>query len=209
MEDKQYSTLLAFEVHARKRRSSFRLPNSKFAQLPLGSSPPHVTHTSSGPQPEPEGLPLLPGRAPRSRQISGDAIEPSACRSAVRCSIDPRAEPSYTSSPHAPDAFANGTSACRWLSDTFASWTHGRAADYVDEMYKLWKSDPKAVHASWDVYFSGMQQGMRSEDAFRPPPNIVSMPTPVGGAPTMSFSGNTVLEDHMKVCCGRHATCMC
>lgn len=68
-------------------------------------------------------------------------------------------------------------------------------------MYRLWRGDRQSVHPSWDVYFSGMDKGMKSEDAFRPPPNLVNMPTPADGAPTMNIpSGGGELEDHMKVC---------
>lgn len=70
----------------------------------------------------------------------------------------------------------------------------------AEEMYRLWRGDRQSVHPSWDVYFSGMDKGMKSEDAFRPPPNLVSMPSPADGAPTMSIpSGGGELEDHMKV----------
>ncbi|KEI39477.1 uncharacterized protein L969DRAFT_62172 [Mixia osmundae IAM 14324] len=68
---------------------------------------------------------------------------------------------------------------------------------YTQEMYRLWKENPSSVHPSWDVYFSGMDQGMHSEEAFKPPPGLISMPA--DGAPTLSMSGGPQLEDHMKV----------
>lgn len=64
--------------------------------------------------------------------------------------------------------------------------------------------DSSSVHPSWAVYFSGMDKGMRSEDAFRPPPGLVSLASGVvDGAAPLEFSGgvgtSTVVEDHMKV----------
>ncbi|KAI1798277.1 2-oxoglutarate dehydrogenase complex E1 component mitochondrial precursor [Ganoderma leucocontextum] len=86
-----------------------------------------------------------------------------------------------TAQPPSPnDPFANGT-------NTY----------YVEEMYRLWRQDPKSVHASWDVYFSGMDKGLPSFKAFQPPPNLV--PTPTDGAPALHASGGAELDDHLKV----------
>ncbi|EJC97957.1 2-oxoglutarate dehydrogenase complex E1 component mitochondrial precursor [Fomitiporia mediterranea MF3/22] len=86
-----------------------------------------------------------------------------------------------TAAPPSPnDAFANGTNAY-----------------YVDEMYRHWRQDPKSVHASWDAYFSGMDKGLPSHEAFQPPPTF--LPQPVGGAPTLNASGGAKLDDHLKV----------
>lgn len=86
-----------------------------------------------------------------------------------------------TAQPPSPnDPFANGT-------NTY----------YVEEMYRLWRQDPKSVHASWDVYFSGMDKGLPSFKAFQPPPNLV--PAPTDGAPALHASGGAELDDHLKV----------
>ena len=82
--------------------------------------------------------------------------------------------------PSPNDPFANGT-------NTY----------YVEEMYRLWRQDPKSVHASWDVYFSGMDKGLPSHKAFQPPPSLV--PTPTDGAPALHASGGAELDDHLKV----------
>ena len=83
-------------------------------------------------------------------------------------------------------------------NDPFAT---GNNTYYVEEMYRIWKEDPKAVHASWDVYFSGLDSGVRPQDAFTPPPTLQSLPTPTGGTPTLhSLSGSSKdLSDHLKV----------
>jgi len=72
-------------------------------------------------------------------------------------------------------------------SDSFLS---GNTANYVDEMYMMWKEDPKSVHGSWNVYFKNMESGdMPISRAFTPPPTIV----PQAG-PTQSFSQSAVRE---------------
>lgn len=52
-------------------------------------------------------------------------------------------------------------------NDSFANPTN---AFYADEMYRHWKQDRSSVHASWDAYFSGLDKGMSSSEAFVPPP---------------------------------------
>ena len=82
--------------------------------------------------------------------------------------------------PSANDLFANGT-------NTY----------YVEEMYRHWKGDPKSVHSSWDVYFSGLEKGLPSSEAFQSPPSV--MPTPSDGAPALHASSGAELDDHLKV----------
>jgi len=69
-------------------------------------------------------------------------------------------------------------------------------------MYRLWKEDPSSVHPSWNVYFSGMSKGLRSEDSFRPPPNLLdisSMSTQDGDGEMSLGQGGGDVQDHMKV----------
>lgn len=80
------------------------------------------------------------------------------------------------------------------------SFLQGNTANYVDEMYLLWKRDPSAVHASWQVYFRNMEDGnMPISQAFQPPPTI--MPVPSGGvlAPGMATGHGSDLMNHLKV----------
>ena len=91
-------------------------------------------------------------------------------------SIRAYATPAKEPSPN--DAFANGTNAY-----------------YAEQMYRHWKQDPKSVHPSWDAYFSGMDKGLPSSQAFQPPPNLV----PTGGAPALHAGGGAELDDHLKV----------
>ena len=88
------------------------------------------------------------------------------------------ATPAVPPSPN--DPFANGTNAY-----------------YAEEMYRHWREDPKSVHTSWDVYFSGLDKGIPSANAFQPPPTLV--PYPAGGAPALHASGGAELDDHLKV----------
>lgn len=83
--------------------------------------------------------------------------------------------------PSTNDAFANGTNAY-----------------YADEMYRLWKHDPKSVHPSWDVYFSGLDKGLTSSQAFQPPPTV-HLPHPADGAPALHVGKGAELDDHLKV----------
>ena len=80
-------------------------------------------------------------------------------------------------------------------NDPFASGTN---AYYVDEMYRLWKQDPKVVHSSWHVYFSGMDKGLSSPEAFQPPPTT-HLPHPADGAPALHPVGGAELDLHLKV----------
>lgn len=73
---------------------------------------------------------------------------------------------------------------------------------YAEEMYRLWKQDPNSVHPSWSVYFSGMARGLKSEDAFRPPPNLLDlaeMSTEGSAELPISSEGSSDVQDHMKV----------
>ena len=85
--------------------------------------------------------------------------------------------------PSSNDPFANGTNAI-----------------YAEEMYKCWREDPKSVHASWAAYFGAMDKGVRSQDAFTPPPGFANVPQAEGGAPSLHVGqGNQDLTDHLKV----------
>jgi 2-oxoglutarate dehydrogenase E1 component len=86
-----------------------------------------------------------------------------------------------TAAPSANDLFANGT-------NTY----------YVEEMYRLWKLDKSTVHVSWDVYFSGLDKGLPSSEAFQPAPTAI--PPPADGAPAL-YAGapGAELDDHLKV----------
>lgn len=85
-----------------------------------------------------------------------------------------------TAAPSPNDPFANGTNAY-----------------YAEEMYRHWRQDPTSVHASWNVYFSGLDKGLPSQKAFSPPPSL--FPTPADGAPALHIGGGAELDDHLKV----------
>ncbi|KAI9806155.1 MAG: 2-oxoglutarate dehydrogenase E1 component [Piccolia ochrophora] len=80
------------------------------------------------------------------------------------------------------------------------SFLQGNTANYVDEMYLLWKKEPTSVHVSWQVYFKNMEGGeMPVSQAFQPPPNIV----PAGGVPSfmpgMATGQGGDVTNHLKV----------
>jgi len=90
----------------------------------------------------------------------------------------------------------------RILPRTYASaattFENGTNAYYADEMYKAWRQDPSSVHASWQAYFRGLDQGLPSDQAFRPPPSLEAMPALVTGT-TIQVHGDQDLSDHLKV----------
>ena len=86
-----------------------------------------------------------------------------------------------TQTSSANDPFANGTNAY-----------------YADEMYRLWKQDPKSVHSSWNVYFTGLDKGLTSTQSFQSAPR--TLPHPVDGAPALHVGQGAELDDHLKVC---------
>ena len=51
--------------------------------------------------------------------------------------------------------------------DNFAS---GSNANYMESMHEQWEHDPSSVHASWNAYFSGMEEGV--EEPFQTPPTL-------------------------------------
>lgn len=79
-------------------------------------------------------------------------------------------------------------------NDLFANGTN---AYYAEEMYRHWRQDPSSVHASWDVYFTGLDKGLPSSKAFSPPPSL--FPAPADGAPALHIGGGAELDDHLKV----------
>jgi len=81
--------------------------------------------------------------------------------------------------PSPNDLFANGT-------NTY----------YADEMYRIWKDDPKSVHASWDVYFRGLDGGLPSARAFQAPPT--HLPHPADGVPTLHSANEGGVDIHLK-----------
>lgn len=91
-----------------------------------------------------------------------------------------RTQSTVAQSPSPNDLFANGT-------NTY----------YADEMYRLWKQDRHSVHPSWDVYFSGLDKGLTSPQAFQPPPSA-QFPHPADGAPALHVGQGAELDDHLK-----------
>lgn len=81
-------------------------------------------------------------------------------------------------------------------NDPFANGTN---AYYAEEMYRHWRQDPNSVHASWNVYFSGLDKGLPSSKAFSPPPSL--LPAPADGAPALHSNGGAELDVHLKVGC--------
>ena len=57
----------------------------------------------------------------------------------------------------------------RRFSDNFLS---GNNALYAEQMYSIWINDKKAVHSSWDAYFSNISKNVPSNQAFISPEEL-------------------------------------
>ncbi|PWN94595.1 putative KGD1-alpha-ketoglutarate dehydrogenase [Tilletiopsis washingtonensis] len=66
-------------------------------------------------------------------------------------------------------------------------------------MRRMWQQDPSSVHGSWATYFSGMQAGLSSENAFRPPPTLMPLPIDAPPIDTSSYEGGSAVNDHLKL----------
>ena len=79
-------------------------------------------------------------------------------------------------------------------------------------MYKTWKQDPKSVHVSWDVYFTGMdKKGLTSEQAYQPPPSIQPLAwrgpasTPTTDTSPINVGKGTFIAPGCVLACAGHA----
>lgn len=67
-------------------------------------------------------------------------------------------------------------SKCQWRRmsakpSTNDSFLSGSAGIYTEQMYDLWRKDPKSVHASWATYFQNLESGLDSPASFQAPPS--------------------------------------
>ncbi|CAO1628563.1 unnamed protein product [Parajaminaea phylloscopi] len=81
-------------------------------------------------------------------------------------------------------------------ADTFVTSNN---AYYAEEMHRRWKQDPSSVHSSWDVYFSGLDKGLSSQEAYRPPPTLMTLPIEAPPISTGQMSGEHNVDDHLKL----------
>lgn len=72
-------------------------------------------------------------------------------------------------------------------------------AYYFEEMQRIWRQDPAKVHPSWDVYFSGLAKGLRSEDAFQMPPSLMTLPVDAPPIDPSSAQSGESVDDHLKL----------
>ncbi|CAG7853537.1 2-oxoglutarate dehydrogenase, mitochondrial; AltName: Full=2-oxoglutarate dehydrogenase complex component E1; Short=OGDC-E1; AltName: Full=Alpha-ketoglutarate dehydrogenase; Flags: Precursor [Serendipita indica DSM 11827] len=87
----------------------------------------------------------------------------------------------------------------RCLATAATTFENGTNNYYAQEMYRSWKQDPSSVHASWNAYFSALDKGLGSDQAFQLPPSLHNVPQPAGGAPTLHMHGDKELTDALKV----------
>lgn len=62
-------------------------------------------------------------------------------------------------------------------------------------MYSSWKNDPSSVHLSWQAYFHNIENGhIPMDQAFMPPPGLVTASTSVSIAPNSREDSSTVKQ---------------
>ena len=92
---------------------------------------------------------------------------------------------------------ASSTDGAAHPSEAFLSGTN---SVYMEEMYRLWRSDPKAVHASWNAYFKNVDAGLGPGQAYTPPPTLqpgvksVPAAAPAAGAGGASYDKIRVMH---------------
>lgn len=52
------------------------------------------------------------------------------------------------------------------------NFLNGANGVYIDKMYSAWRNDPSSVHASWNAYFSGVDQGLDVSEIYQPAPTL-------------------------------------
>lgn len=88
----------------------------------------------------------------------------------------------------------------------FESFLSGTSSNYVDDMYRVWKTAPATVHPSWDAVFKRMDAGAAPGQTFVPPPGIhagETLSAAVVPSGALSITGDADIrqtaEDYMKV----------
>jgi hypothetical protein len=61
----------------------------------------------------------------------------------------------------------------RAFSTKIDSFLSGSNSLYVEQMYDNWLQDPKSVHISWAAYFTNLDAGVDSTQAFTALPSVV------------------------------------
>lgn len=70
----------------------------------------------------------------------------------------------------------------------------GTNSVYMEQMHEQWKRDSASVHTSWDSYFSNLESGMDTSNAFTMPPQLQVGQT---RAPTLTESSDGTRCLHM------------
>lgn len=64
------------------------------------------------------------------------------------------------------------------LSAQTDNFVNGTSAVYIDQLYDQWQEDPNSVHASWQAYFSNIENNVA--EPFQTPPTLGQTPEEVG-----------------------------
>ena len=52
------------------------------------------------------------------------------------------------------------------------SFLNGNNSIYLEQMYESWLKDQNSVHVSWSAYFTNLENGVSSDEAFQLPPTF-------------------------------------
>lgn len=86
------------------------------------------------------------------------------------------------------------------LSTKTDSFLSGSSSLYVEQMYDLWKQDPKSVHSSWQSYFNNLDSGVDPSQAFIAPPSIAgSIGSKTSAATAMKQPSDELVSDSLAL----------
>mgnify|MGYP005991599357 CR=1 FL=1 len=75
----------------------------------------------------------------------------------------------------------------------------GTNSVYMEEMYRLWKSDPSKVHSSWDTYFRNVDAGLGPGQAFIAPPSLQPGVKPVASSGAAASGDGGASYDKIRI----------
>lgn len=126
--------------------------------------------------------------AGRQHRLATASLTRTAIPSTLRALHSSAKKPQASPAPQQPNA-----------PSPYDSFVTTNNAYYIEEMRRSWKQDPSSVHKSWDAYFSGLDQGIRSEDAFRAPPSLMALPVDAPPIDTSFSADSQSVDDHLKL----------
>ncbi|EGG13264.1 2-oxoglutarate dehydrogenase [Cavenderia fasciculata] len=82
------------------------------------------------------------------------------------------------------------------LSESFLD---GTSLVYIEDMYNAWKSDPNAVHPSWNSFFQSADFGAPAGEAYMSPPTLGTSSATKAGPSSASAVNLSQVSDSMRL----------